>query len=66
MPAPSSRVDPRAIARVSPGPAAGTAPAPNREDTRLSRLRITDWGTQFALRLRTNVKWMKKFLHGGK
>jgi len=64
MPAPSSRADPSAVAGVSPNPA--VTPAPNREEKRLFRVRAREWGNQFALRLKTNVQWMKQFLHGGK
>jgi len=64
MHATSSRVDPNAVAGVSPDSAANTTPAPEREEKRLFRLRAREWGSRFAVRLKTNIQWMKRFLHG--
>lgn len=66
MPATSRRVDPSAVAGVSPDPAANTTPIPAPEEKRLFRLRAREWGNRFAVRLKTNIKWMKRFLHEGK
>ncbi len=66
MPATPSRADPNTVASVSPNPAVNTTPTPHREENRLFRLRLREWGNQFAVRLRTNIQWMKQFLHGGK
>ncbi len=66
MPATSRRADPSAIAGVSPNSAANTTPTTEREEKRLFRLRAREWGNRFAVRLKTNIKWMKRFLHGGK
>ncbi len=64
MPATSSRADPSVVAGASPVPAMTPTPLP--EEKRLFRLRVREWGNRFATRLKTNVQWMKHFLHGGK
>jgi hypothetical protein len=64
MPAISSRADPSAVADESANPAVTLTP--NREEQRLSRLRVGERVKQFTARLKTNSLWMKQFLHGGK
>ena len=66
MPATSRRADPSAVVSISPDSAANTTPATERGERRLFRLRAREWGNRFAVRLKTNIQWMKQFLHGGK
>ena len=66
MPATPSRADPSTVSSISPNPTVNTTPAPHRQEYRLFRLRLREWGNHFAVRLKTNVEWMKQFLHGGK
>lgn len=56
MPAIPSRTDMSAVANASTNPAPKyTTPAPDRE--RIKR---------FAVSLKTNIRWIKQFLHGSK
>jgi hypothetical protein len=64
MPTFSSRADPSAVADGSANPA--VTPVPNPEDQRLSSLGILQRLKMFTVRLKSNGKWMKQFLHGGK
>src|SRR5471032_2818314 len=64
MPTISSRADPSAVADASANPA--VTPVADREDQRLSSLGILKRLKMFTVRLKTNGKWMKQFLHGGK
>ena len=66
MSATSSRTDPSAVAYVSPNPAVNRTLAPNRVERRLFSRRVGERLNQFAVSLKTNARWMKKFLHGGK
>lgn len=60
----SSRTDPSAVADGSPSPAVNTTPTPNRVERRLSSRTVGDGLTRFAVGLKTNAQWIKKFLHG--
>ena len=63
MHATSSRADQSAVANRTPSPAVDAAPTPEREEERRFRLRAREWGNRFAARLKTNIQWMKQFLH---
>jgi hypothetical protein len=58
--------DPSAVADASPYPAPNATLAPNREDGRWFSLRGGERAKKFALSLRANARWMKRFLHGSK
>jgi len=62
----STETDPSAAADAAPSPAANATPAPSRGRTRWFSLRGGERAKQFALSLNANVRWMKRFLHGGK
>ena len=51
------------MSNLFPIPAANPMPAPKAEENRLLRRQIREWGKQFALRLKANAGWMKRFLH---
>ena len=64
MPDHSSRAVSSPAAGLSAASPGNTTPVSALEQKRLFRLRIRERTAQFAARLKTNLKWMKKFLHG--
>jgi hypothetical protein len=65
MPIIFRKSDPTAAAGASPDPAANTTSTPKRKDQRWFSLRGGERAQQFALSLKANARWMRRFLHGG-
>jgi hypothetical protein len=65
MPTISRKPDPGAVQGASPDPGVNAAPALKPEAKRWFSLRGGERGKQFALSLKANARWMKRFLHGG-
>lgn len=65
MPTPFTPADPSAAADASANPGADTAPTAKPVEPRWFSLRGKR-AQQFALSLKANARWMKRFLHGGR
>ncbi len=66
MPKFFTRTELSAVPAAAPGPAASTTPTQVREATRWFSLKDGGRGKQFTASLKTNARWTKQFLHGGK
>jgi len=64
MPAISRKSDPNTAKGPPPDTDAIAAPAPQPEAKRWFSLRGGERAKQFALNLKANARWMKRFLHG--
>ena len=64
MPAISRKPDPNTAEGPTTDAGASAAPAPQPEIKRWFSLRGGERAKQFALNLRANARWMKRFLHG--
>lgn len=66
MPTIRKPAKPSTAADAFPGAATDATPAPTRQAKRWFSLRGGEKAKQFALSLKTNARWMKQFLHGGR
>lgn len=65
MPNPITRTDPNAVAHASAHPGADAAPTAQPAGPRWFSLHGKK-AQQFALSLKANLSWMKRFLRGGR
>lgn len=66
MSAISSQADLFAVTEEAADPAVSIAPAPGRDEERSYRPLVGAALKPFAINLKSNARWMKHFLHGGK
>jgi hypothetical protein len=66
MPAISSPAGSSTVAQETGATAVVATPAPGRNEERSYHLPVGAGLQPFAINLKSNARWMKRFLHGGK